>query len=48
MKTPKISKKEIKKVVSISQKIEGYKPASKSLQEKAKEIMAKHHVKISA
>lgn len=48
MKAPKISKKEIKKVVSISQKIEGYKPVSKPLQEKVKEIMAKHHVKISA
>jgi len=38
----------IKKVVSISQKIEGYKPASKPLQEQVKEIMAKYNVKISA
>jgi hypothetical protein len=44
----KISKKDIKKTVSNSQKIEGYKSASKPLQEKAKELMAKHNVKVSA
>lgn len=48
MKSREISKKTIKKVVSISQRIEGYKPAPKPLQQKAKEIMAKHNVKISA
>jgi hypothetical protein len=48
MKAPKISKEMIKKVVSISQSIESYKPASKPLQQQAKEIMAKYNVKISA
>ncbi len=48
MKLFKISKKDIKKTVSNSQKIEGYKSASKSLQEKAKELMAKYNVKVSA
>ena len=48
MKSWEISKEMIKKVVSNSQQIEGYKPASKSLQEKVKEIMAKYNVKISA
>lgn len=48
MKSCEISKEMIKKVVSNSQKIEGYKPASKPLQQQAKEIMAKYNVKISA
>ena len=48
MKLYKISQKEINKTVSNSQKIEGYKSASKSLQKKAKELMAKHNVKVSA
>ena len=48
MKSSGISKEMIKKVVSNSQQIEGYKPASKPLQEKVKEIMAKYNVKISA
>lgn len=48
MKSCEISKKTIKKVVSISQGIEGYKPASKPLQQQAKEIMAKYNVKIAA
>jgi len=48
MKLFKISKKDIKKTVSNSQKIEGYKPVSKALQEKAKELMARYNVKVSA
>lgn len=48
MKKREISKESIKKVVAISQQIEGYQPAPKPLQEKAKVLMAKHHVKISA
>ncbi|WP_286682896.1 hypothetical protein [Sulfurospirillum sp. MES] len=48
MKKREISKETIKKVVAISQKIEGYQPAPKPLQEKAKVLMAKYHVKISA
>jgi len=48
MKSREISKKTIKKVVSTSQRIEGYKPASKPLKKQAKEIMAKYNVKISA
>lgn len=48
MKSREISKKEIKRIVSISQRIEGYKPASKPLQEHVKILMAKNNVKISA
>jgi len=48
MKPIEISEKKIKKIVSNSQKIEGYKPASKPLKEQAKALMAKHKVKISA
>jgi hypothetical protein len=48
MKKREISKESIKKVVAISQQIEGYQPAPKPLQEKAKMLMAKYHVKISA
>ncbi|MCK5111712.1 MAG: hypothetical protein KAQ94_09350 [Arcobacteraceae bacterium] len=48
MKLYKISRKDIDKTVSDSQKIEGYKTASKPLQKKAKELMAKYNVKVSA
>lgn len=48
MQTIKIPVKVIKKVVANSQKIEGYKPASKTVKEKAREVMLKYHVKISA
>lgn len=48
MKQFKISQKDIKKTVSNSQKIEGYKSASKPLQEKARVLMAKYNVKVSA
>ena len=48
MKSFEMSEKDIVKTVSNSQKIEGYKPASKSIQIKAKELMAKFNVKISA
>ncbi len=48
MKHIKLSEENIKKTVSNSQKIEGYKSASKSLQKKAKALMAKHNVKVSA
>jgi len=48
MKLYKISQKEINKTVSNSQKIEGYKTASKPLQKKAKDIMSKYNVKVSA
>ena len=48
MKKREISKEAIKKTVAISQKIEGYQPAPKPLQEKAKILMAKYRVKISA
>ena len=48
MKKREILKESIKKVVAISQRIEGYQPAQKPLQEKAKVLMAKYHVKISA
>ena len=48
MKSFEMSEKDIIKTVSNSQKIEGYKSASKSIQIKAKELMAKLNVKISA
>jgi len=47
MKKFHITKKDILKTVSNSQLIEGYKPASKSVFKKAKELMAKHSVKVS-
>lgn len=47
MKTFDISKKDIMKIVSNSQKIEGYKPASKSLAQKAKDLMTKYNVQVS-
>jgi len=48
MKSFEMSEKDINKTVANSQKIEGYTPASKSTQQKAKELMAKYNVKISA
>jgi hypothetical protein len=48
MKKFHIDKKEIVKIVSNSQKIEGYKPTSKTLSEKAKVLMAKYNVQVSA
>ena len=48
MKSFEMSDKDITKTVSNSQRIEGYKVASKSTQQKAKELMAKYNVKISA
>lgn len=48
MRTVKIPTKVIRKAVANSQKIEGYKPASKAIKEKAKEVMLKYNVKISA
>ena len=48
MKSFEMSEKDIAKTVSNSQRIEGYKPASQSTQLKAKELMAKYNVKISA
>ena len=48
MNLEKISQKEINKAVSNSQKIEGYKSVSKEIQKKAKELMSKYNVKISA
>ncbi len=44
----KISKKDIEKTVKNSQAIEGYKPVSKTLQKKAKELMSKYNVKVLA
>lgn len=48
MKKHIVSKENIIKTVSNSQKIEGYKVPSEKLQKKAKELMVKHHVKVSA
>jgi len=48
MKTLRIEKKEILKIVYNSQKIEGYKPVSKSLIKKAKDLMVKYNVKVLA
>ena len=48
MKTFDIAKKDIMKIVSNSQRIEGYKVPTKSIQEKAKELMARFNVQVSA
>ena len=48
MKKITITKKDIIKTVANSQKIEGYKPASKTLSNKAKVLMAKYNVQVSA
>lgn len=48
MKKVNITKKDIVKIVADSQRIEGYKPASKALSNKAKELMAKYNVQVSA
>jgi len=48
MKISKISKKEIFKTVLNSQLIEGYKPASKDVSKKVKEIMKKNNIQISS
>jgi hypothetical protein len=38
----------IKKIVNNSQRIEGYEPASREIKQKAKELMKKYNVKVSA
>jgi len=48
MKKLCITKKEIVKIVANSQRIEGYKPASKTLSNRAKVLMAKYNVQVSA
>jgi hypothetical protein len=48
MKKFHIEKKEIVKIVSNSQRIEGYEPASKTLLAKVKVLMAKYNLQVSA
>lgn len=48
MKNLTISNTTIKKIVNNSQRIEGYESASKDIKQKAKELMKKHNVKVSA
>jgi hypothetical protein len=43
-----LSENEIKKIVENSQRIEGYEPVSKEIQEEAKSLMRRYNVKISA
>ena len=43
-----LSENEIKKIVENSQRIEGYEPVSKEIQEEAKALMRRYNVKISA
>lgn len=46
MKLIKLSKKDIKKTVSNSQKIEGYKTPSKKLQKEAIKLMAVYDISV--
>ncbi len=48
MKNLVITHNIIKRIVNNSQRIEGYKLPSKDIQQKAKELMKKHNVKVSA
>jgi predicted HTH domain antitoxin len=43
-----LSENEIKKIVENSQRIEGYEPVSKEIEEEAKLLMRRYNVKISA
>jgi len=43
----KLSKEEIKKIVENSQRIEGYKPVSKEVTQRIKNLMTKHNVQVS-
>lgn len=43
----KITKKEIEKVVRITQALEGYKPATKEIKEKTKKLREKYDIKVS-
>ncbi len=43
----KLSKEEIKKTVENSQRIEGYKPVSKEVTQRIKNLMTKHNVQVS-
>jgi CTP synthase (UTP-ammonia lyase) len=47
-KAPLLSKEEIEKIVENSQRIEGYKPASKEYEDKVEAFMQEHNVKVSA
>jgi hypothetical protein len=44
----KLSKEEIKKIVENSQRIEGYEPVSKEIEEEAKALIRRYNVQISA
>jgi len=48
MKNFTVSNAAIKKIVDNSQRIEGYESASKDIKQKAKELMKKYNVKVSA
>jgi hypothetical protein len=43
-----LTRSAIKKIVNNSQRIEGYEPASKEIEQKAKELIKKYNVKVSA
>lgn len=47
MNNPKLTKKEIEKVVRITQEIEGYEPATKEIKEEAKKLREKYDIKVS-
>jgi len=47
-KLPLLSKEEIENIVTSSQAIEGYKPASKEYEKEVEAFMKKHNVKVSA
>lgn len=42
-----LSEEEIKKIVEISQRIEGYEPASEEVKFRVQALMKKHNVKVS-
>jgi len=47
MNKPKITKKEIEKVVRITQALEGYEPATKAVKEETKKLREKYDIKVS-
>lgn len=47
MNKPKITKKEIEKVVRTTQALEGYEPATKEIKEETKKLREKYDIKVS-
>ena len=47
MKKTRITKKEIEKVVRITQSLEGYEPVTKKVKEQTKKLRKKYDIKVS-